>query len=157
MYNEAIGGNDILRSGSGEDHMWGDAAEFYLGDPQTGSDQFVFEDGNGADTIYDFERGRDKIDLTELDLISHPGVIPFDKLNDKAIEKILASKVASVGFDVLDSNGNGFLDAGDDYVSIAGGGEDTVIDIGAAAGGAAEVDTITTIGVVDLGADDFWV
>jgi hypothetical protein len=62
----AVCGNDRLVSGlHSNDHMWGD------GDPTMfwpstvrGSDTFVFAPMNGQDTIYDFEQGRDHIELT---------------------------------------------------------------------------------------------
>jgi hypothetical protein len=52
------------------------------------------------------------------------------ELSLKAIEALKMAASTKTGFDALDSNGNGFLDDGDQYVSVANG--NTVIDLGAA-------------------------
>ena len=64
-------GNDTLISGHGNDHMWGDfGGNINQNVPyvnySTGKDIFVFGENNGDDTIYDFQRGLDKIDLRSL-------------------------------------------------------------------------------------------
>ena len=54
--NDALYGNDgddLLRGGKGRDRLYGDG----------GSDTFVLAPGMGRDTIYDFEDGRDSIQL----------------------------------------------------------------------------------------------
>jgi serralysin len=61
-----IGGNDILRGGAGSDSLWG-------GD---GSDTFDFDAGTDSavgaeDTIGDFVRGGDRIDLSTIDANSN--------------------------------------------------------------------------------------
>ena len=74
MYGNANGGDDTLISGTGTDHMWGDA-EFINGVPVsptaatgtvvTGADTFVFAPDNGADVIYDFRQtDGDRIDVS---------------------------------------------------------------------------------------------
>ncbi len=64
MADYTIGGNDRLVSGfEVTDHMWGDA-EIMSADAKGGADQFAFAPGNGADIVYDFEVGKDKIDLS---------------------------------------------------------------------------------------------
>jgi serralysin len=50
-------GNDILIGHTGPDELWGGA----------GSDRFLFTHVGASDTIRDFEKGIDKIDLTEID------------------------------------------------------------------------------------------
>ena len=134
--------------------MWGDAAEYYSSDVQRGSDTFVFLEDNGTDTIYDFEQGKDVIDLTALNL-SAPGHLPLDKLPPQGLNGLEKAPPWKFDFDLLDSNGNDYLDDGDDCVSYANGGLDTVIDIGAAAGGSAGEDTVTIVSVIDLVVDDF--
>ncbi|MCH8168829.1 MAG: hypothetical protein IIC03_13005 [Proteobacteria bacterium] len=57
-----------------------------------------------------------------------------------------------VNFAALDTNSNDVLDDGDLNVSV---GADTVIDLGAATGGAAGIDTIRVSGVTGLTAADF--
>jgi Ca2+-binding RTX toxin-like protein len=67
------GGNDELEGGDGNDILSGGAGNDILnGGPGndlmkglTGLDVFVYELGNGADTIKDFEDGLDRIDLTD--------------------------------------------------------------------------------------------
>ena len=130
----STGGNDRLISGTGSDHMWGDAAAMMI--PQGGYDTFVFKAHNGPDTIYDFEQGKDVIDLSALDLYLRKGKVP-----------------PLTGWDALDSNRNDILDDGDKYVRVANG--NTVIDLGAAQRGASHVDFVTVAGVTALAEGDF--
>ncbi|MEM8613665.1 MAG: pre-peptidase C-terminal domain-containing protein [Cyanobacteria bacterium P01_H01_bin.105] len=83
--NDAIGGkagNDILSGDAGDDLIWGDAGDDILmgvtgndilvGDNfsgGSGSDLFVFGNGDGTDTILDFEVGIDRIGLVEGELV----------------------------------------------------------------------------------------
>jgi hypothetical protein len=79
-------GNDTLTSGHGNDHMWGDfGGNINQNVPyvnySTGKDIFVFGENNGNDTIYDFQRGLDKIDLRSL--------VDIDNINDLTITSSL--------------------------------------------------------------------
>ncbi|MEM7061659.1 MAG: TIGR03118 family protein [Cyanobacteria bacterium P01_B01_bin.77] len=83
--NDRIGGkagNDILSGDAGDDLIWGDAGDDILmgvtgndilvGDNfsgGSGSDLFVFGNGDGTDTILDFEVGIDRIGLVEGELV----------------------------------------------------------------------------------------
>ena len=83
--NDSIGGkagNDILSGDAGDDLIWGDAGDDILmgvtgndilvGDNfsgGSGSDLFVFGNGDGTDTILDFEVGIDRIGLVEGELV----------------------------------------------------------------------------------------
>jgi Ca2+-binding RTX toxin-like protein len=53
MSGRAVGGNDKLVSGTGNDDMWGDAQSI-SGNAKGGNDTFVFNFGNGHDKIEDF-------------------------------------------------------------------------------------------------------
>ncbi|MEM7061649.1 MAG: amidase family protein [Cyanobacteria bacterium P01_B01_bin.77] len=80
--NDRIGGkagNDILSGNAGDDTIWGDAGDDILmgvtgndilvGDSgSSGSDLFVFGNGDGTDTILDFEVGIDRIGLVDGEL-----------------------------------------------------------------------------------------
>ena len=60
----AVCGNDRLVSGTeAPDKMWGDGVQFSENTVR-GADTFVFAPMNGQDTIFDFEQGRDHIELT---------------------------------------------------------------------------------------------
>jgi Ca2+-binding RTX toxin-like protein len=60
LLHQARGGNDTLISGSGNDQMWGDAT-IMATTAHTGADTFIFS--NGHDTVMDFQRGQDHIEL----------------------------------------------------------------------------------------------
>jgi len=74
-------GNDILSGDAGDDQIWGDDGDdiimgvtgndILVGDnfsDGSGSDLFVFGNGDGTDTILDFEVGIDQIGLVEGEL-----------------------------------------------------------------------------------------
>ncbi len=117
-------GNDLLSGGDGADVLVGGAGADRMtgGD---GRDSFVFNLNEGADTVTDFRRGQDTLDLRETGL----------------------------SWADLDSSGNGRLDAADDFVAVVGGR--MIIDLGAAAGGAADFDTLTLLGINRLTQDNF--
>ncbi len=64
-----IGGNDTMVSGTGDDRMWGDFREWAADAPRFGSDIFRFGLNNGNDIIFDFQTGKDKIDLAEKGIV----------------------------------------------------------------------------------------
>lgn len=145
-------GNDTLVGSTGSDQMWGDARVIAVGTVR-GADTFVFDLNSGRDVINDFEQGRDLIDLSALGLMQVSARVPIDRLPAKAIAALQNTPLMRSGFDVLDSNGNGALDDGDAFVAVTAGG--AVIDLGAAAGGTAGVDTLTVVGQVTLVEADF--
>lgn len=66
MSGNAVAGNDTLVSGSGTDFMWGDAYAIIGSGVVTGQDTFVFLQGNGTDSIFDFRQSDgDKIQLSD--------------------------------------------------------------------------------------------
>ena len=85
MGNDRIGGkagNDILSGDAGDDMIWGDDGDDILmgvtgndilvgdnGSGGSGSDLFVFGNGDGTDTILDFEIGIDRIGLVQDELV----------------------------------------------------------------------------------------
>lgn len=66
-----LGGGDVdtLNGGDSADRLNGGAANDFL-TGGSGNDVFVFTDLGGRDSITDFRRGQDKIDLSDLDAIS---------------------------------------------------------------------------------------
>lgn len=120
-----IGGNDILIGGTmAADFMtgdWGGGSGSGIG----GNDTFVFASENGQDSIEDFVRGEDIINLSG----------------------------TTLSFANLDSNSNGVLDDADAHVSISG--SDTVIDLGKAEGGVVGLHTVTVEGVTGMDQSDF--
>ena len=114
MRDQAHGGNDLIDGGPGDDALAGDA---FGRDPDTvgGRDRFVFAPGSGHDDIADFESGKDHFDVHRYHL---PG--------------------RALG---LDTNHDGHVDVQDAFASINENGT-FVIDLGAARGGQAGVDTV---------------
>jgi Ca2+-binding RTX toxin-like protein len=92
------GGIDRLDGGAGQDTLiGGDGADYMIGG--AGADKFVFEKTSdfgavGWDTVADFQRGVDKIDLSKID--ARPDVagmqkFTFDASQDGATEEFLDS------------------------------------------------------------------
>ncbi|MDB9529335.1 Ig-like domain-containing protein [Oscillatoria sp. CS-180] len=95
--NDRIGGktgNDILSGDAGDDEIWGDAGDDILmgvtgndilvGDnfsTGSGNDLFVFGNGDGTDTILDFQVGFDRIGLVEGELVFADLTITQDGAN----------------------------------------------------------------------------
>ena len=75
MLDTSIAGNDVLAGGRGDDLLWGDSDEF-LGTGSRGADRFVFAAESGSDTIGDFARGQDKLDVSALG---------FDDISDMVV------------------------------------------------------------------------
>jgi Ca2+-binding RTX toxin-like protein len=93
LLDHAKGGNDTLISGANNDQMWGDAATV-APTARTGTDNFVFSPPNGQDTINDFERGKDHIDLK---------AFGFGSFNDVASLIEDTQNGALISFDANDS------------------------------------------------------
>ena len=72
LYGGPGGGDDMMSGGLGNDRLFGGQGDDTLiggpGDDRLagghGNDVFVFGPGDGADTVTDFSRGTDKVDLT---------------------------------------------------------------------------------------------
>ena len=102
MNSNSRGGDDTLISGTGTDHMWGDAQFINgvaasptapTGAVVTGADTFVFSPGNGADFIHDFRQSdHDRIDVS---------AYGFDDLGDMTITGTGTDTV--IAFDVNNS------------------------------------------------------
>lgn len=97
-------GNDIINGGGGRDTIYGGAGDDSLRGGR-GADIFVFTGGDGNDRVLDFKQGVDRFDL---------------------------SRIGSIDFGALDTNGNSVLDKGDAHVDIVG--TTTIIDLAGAAG-----------------------
>lgn len=85
-------GNDILKGDAGDDRIWGDDGsdilmgstgnDILVGDHiSSGSDTFVFGNGDGTDTILDFEVDIDRIGLVEGELTKADLTITQDGSN----------------------------------------------------------------------------
>ncbi|MBL8394876.1 MAG: S8 family serine peptidase [Candidatus Accumulibacter sp.] len=94
-------GNDTLNGGLGADTLNGGVGNDLLSGAG-GADRFVFDRSTGSDKVIDFTRGEDLIQLS-----SAPGL---------------------AGFADLDTNHDGIVQTGDDWVRMAGA--DLVLDIG---------------------------
>ena len=63
MSDAAVGGNDTLTGGAGDDDLYGDGIR--SDNAVGGADVFVFAPGSGLDTIFDFEQGKDLMDVRD--------------------------------------------------------------------------------------------
>ncbi|MEH3124184.1 MAG: M10 family metallopeptidase C-terminal domain-containing protein [Sphingomonas phyllosphaerae] len=106
-------GNDTLLGGDGDDLLIGGTGNnIYVGG--YGADIFRFVSLGVKDTIKDFTRGVDKIDLSQLDAKTGGAVDPFKWLGDGAFTKT-AGELHTVRIDGLnylegDVNGDGIAD-----------------------------------------------
>ena len=108
MSDNARGGNDTLISGTGTDHMWGDAQFINgvaasptaaTGTVVTGADTFVFAPGNGNDDINDFRQSdRDRIDVSAYGFHSIADMMITDTGADTKIAFDATNSVTLVGF-----------------------------------------------------------
>ncbi len=67
LATDVRGGRDVLVGGEGNDRLWGDFGRVVGNAPAVfsgGADRFVFANGSGLDTIFDFQNDLDLIDLT---------------------------------------------------------------------------------------------
>lgn len=106
-------GNDMLTSGHGNDHMWGDfGGNINQNVPyvnySTGKDIFVFAENNGNDIIYDFQRGLDKIDLRSLgnmnSLDDFTITSSLTQPSDKVINLSDGNSITLIGVNELSAN-----------------------------------------------------
>ena len=108
MFDNAHGGDDTLISGTGTDHMWGDAQFINgvaasptaaTGTVVTGADTFVFGPGNGTDDINDFRQSDfDRIDVTAYAIQSMAGMVITGTGVDTKIAFDATNSVTLVGF-----------------------------------------------------------
>jgi serralysin len=135
-------GNDKLDGGKGVDTLLGGSGDDCI---DGGKDNDTIEGGAGNDTMYG-DSGKDTFVFSIGD--------GQDKITDfKKSQDIVDFRGTGVTWDELDSNGNNKLDHNDAYVNVVGG--HTYIDYGAAAGGAAGVDTLQLCDVKDMKEDSF--
>ena len=108
MHDNARGGDDTLISGTGTDHMWGDAQLINdvvasptaaTGSVVTGADTFVFAPGNGDDNVHDFRQSdHDRIDVSAYGFDSLADMTIIDTGADTRIEFDATNSVTLVGF-----------------------------------------------------------
>ncbi len=110
------GGNDRLISGRGNDHMWGDfggkAPKFPSIKGVGGADIFEFSGIIGQDVIYDFQDGKDKIELKGFSSITKFSDIAgrISASDERAIIKIDASNtITLVGLPPSALNASDFI------------------------------------------------
>ncbi len=116
------GGGDSLSGGSGNDSLNGGLGNDTL-EGGTGADKFIFEKiAFGTDTILDFQSTSDRIDISAFGL----------------------------GSNILDTNGDGFINSSDGFASLVGG--NLQLNLTGFAGGGARITFtgLTQINVTDI-------
>lgn len=128
---EGAAGNDTINAGAGDDRIYGGAGDdVMLGG--LGADIFFFEETGGRDQIGDFQRGQDKIDLTDLDANSTAeGTQAFTfssagKFSGVAGE-LISYKQGSSFFLAGDVNGDGVADFTIDTLRVKVDGSDLIL------------------------------
>ncbi len=120
-------GDDRISGGDGADIITGGAGNDWLSGGD-GRDTFLFNTTDGLDTVSDFRRRSDQIDL----------------------------RGTGLTWADLDSSGNGVLGNNDAFVDVtAGRNARTIIDLGAAAGDASGLNVLTLLNVTGLTENDF--
>ena len=108
MDGDSRGGNDTLISGTGTDHMYGDALFINdvvasptapTGSVVTGTDTFVFAPGNGDDFVYDLRQSdHDRIDVSAYGFHGLADMTIIDTGADTRIEFDATNSLTLVGF-----------------------------------------------------------
>ena len=83
MQDSTSGGNDVLVGGTGNDNLYGDAQTILGTGVTRGTDRFVFANGSGIDTIFDFvfpERAFADNDFVEK--LEAEGIVDEDFIRD---------------------------------------------------------------------------
>jgi serralysin len=111
-----MGGNDTLVGGYGNDVLHGGAGTDRL-TGGSGYDTFVFRDGDSGtgtarDTITDFTRGQDRIDLSGMDAnLNTAGVDDaFNFIGSQAFTGVAGQLRVQAGLVQGDTNGDGVAD-----------------------------------------------
>ena len=160
------GGDDYIDGGDGDDYIHGGSGNNTIV-AGGGNDQIylfnahVVVDGYNDPITNDFIRGGPGEDLyyanidpyepdNVLPVIGNDVIADFVKGDDQ-LGIYSGSNPTVRSFDHLDTNHSGVLDAGDDYVRIAGG---TILDFSALYGETPGSQTITFLGVTGLSAQD---
>ncbi|MEL6353805.1 MAG: hypothetical protein AAFR58_18925, partial [Cyanobacteria bacterium J06627_28] len=118
-------GNDILSGDDGDDFIWGDDGDDIImgvtgndtlvgdnGSNGSGSDLFVFGNGDGTDTILDFEVGIDRIVLVDGELMFEDLTLTQDGANTllgvaesgevlAVLNNVQASALDSTSFEIV--------------------------------------------------------
>ncbi len=92
-------GDDMLVGGRGNDKLTGGS----------GSDIFVFQKGNGRDTVTDFRHGVDEIDLRRLPGVNDMSGISLRQSGDDAIVKYGSDILVLKGVNASDLDSNDFI------------------------------------------------
>ena len=108
LATDVRGGRDVLVGGAENDRLWGDFGGVGGNAPAVftgGVDLFVFANGSGQDTIFDFENDKDVIDLR-----GFAGITGFDQVSAQSSQSgantiidlgAAATAGATTGVDVL--------------------------------------------------------
>ena len=112
-------GNDLVVGGTGNDTLYGDAGDDTLvgglGDDSltggTGSDTFVFTANTGSDTINDFDKDNDAIDLSMLPEAIAFSDLAFTALTDGRTGTVITHSALTGSITVLGMNPADFMAA----------------------------------------------
>jgi hypothetical protein len=100
MSGDARGGDDRLIAGTGAVEMWGDA-EIVKHRVVGGNDTFVFADTFGRTRIYDFEKGKDHLEI-DISGQSYAGQVSWEKVGSDVVVTVdgpeAKGEIVLVGF-----------------------------------------------------------
>jgi Ca2+-binding RTX toxin-like protein len=159
-------GDNYIDGGEGDDHISANVGTNITS--TSGNNTIVAGGGNDVITLSDVIGSNDFVHGGRGDDVYHVSINPVGRVQDliRIGSDVIADfvkgddrlQIGGTGFnppvqsfDDLDTNGSGFLDAGDDYVRIADG---TVLDFSALYGQSPGSEMITFLGVTGLSAQD---
>ncbi len=117
-------GDDRIYGGAGDDSLWGDGTRSDVAIAgATDFDTFIFEPGNGNDTIRDFNLNEDRIDLSHFNSISQMSDLNIQQQGQHtliSLESQSGGTISLLGVNASDLDSGDFIFQGASDADAAG-------------------------------------